>query len=213
MPLWVTQFCTLARWGVEASHSLYIYCHWSHMCVDARIKNKFWGKSMEVFPLGKVNMVLPKWVKSQHTCSTYKSLMVTDMMIITHGIKPRLVSTTCWVVTDGLRTMVKCWYRMAPSVAVSWSSPGWVRVQGMMMGLPCVLGYRLAIGVLNVMRSVVQCTMMKGNLSDICLATGQRCCSVGTLIIKNVYGEQVWSYNSRITTTGIQIVLLYNNCW
>ena len=60
-----------------------------------------------------------------------------------------------------------------------------------MMGLAYVLGYRLATGVLNVMRSAVQCMMMKVNLSNICLATGQRCCSVGTLIIKNVYGEQV----------------------
>jgi len=27
---------------------------------DARIKNKFWGKSMEVFPIGTVNVTLPK---------------------------------------------------------------------------------------------------------------------------------------------------------
>lgn len=27
---------------------------------DARIKNKFWGKSMEVFPIGTVNLIMPK---------------------------------------------------------------------------------------------------------------------------------------------------------
>ena len=29
-------------------------------CTDARIKSKFWGKSMEVFPIGVTNVLLPK---------------------------------------------------------------------------------------------------------------------------------------------------------
>ena len=32
---------------------------------DARIKSKFWGKSMEVFPIGTVNVTLPKYVEPQ----------------------------------------------------------------------------------------------------------------------------------------------------
>ena len=30
------------------------------MSSDARIKSKFWGKSMEVFPVGTVNVTIPK---------------------------------------------------------------------------------------------------------------------------------------------------------
>lgn len=30
------------------------------LCLDARIKSKFWGKSMEVFPVGTINVTLPK---------------------------------------------------------------------------------------------------------------------------------------------------------
>ena len=30
------------------------------LLLEARIKSKFWGKSMEVFPIGVVNVCLPK---------------------------------------------------------------------------------------------------------------------------------------------------------
>ena len=45
-----------------------ILCLWVHLFPDARIKSKFWGKSMEVFPVGTVNVTIPKSVNSLTAC-------------------------------------------------------------------------------------------------------------------------------------------------
>ena len=38
------------------------------MSSDARIKSKFWGKSMEVFPVGTVNVTIPKLAPNRVNC-------------------------------------------------------------------------------------------------------------------------------------------------
>ncbi len=54
--------CVCVQAYIHISYITTLFLHSIFLCIgtDARIKSKFWGKSMEVFPIGLVNVTLPK---------------------------------------------------------------------------------------------------------------------------------------------------------
>ncbi len=117
------------------SHSSVCVC----ICVsDVRWKNKFWGKSMEILPIGTVNVMLPRYspvcfsapfihpapVPSSAWLSVSYFLHLSAVMVITmSGTRWRHASTTFWAGGDGSNITAKSRSETPATLPASANSP------------------------------------------------------------------------------------------